>query len=147
MTSPKATEIMDTLEVALKTISGVSVFRSSESLSLPTTTQFPAILFRPIRNLVTGQMGGNTKIELEIGIEGRVAATQDQIDIDLDQLLYNIRASLSIGDFEPLSGHTRAFSATEPGVSLGEAHYIFPQPGVLTASVEMSLTCRYLERY
>lgn len=144
----KATLIMDELEKALETIAGVDrVYRSLAGLSLPSNAVFPVIRFRPLRNNVDNQLGNEAKVTFEIGIEAIVLADNNDIDADMDDLLYKIRACLNVGDFHPFAKLVRAFSATEPGISLGQAQYMFPQPGGNTASVELILTCRYVERY
>jgi hypothetical protein len=146
----QATLILNALESALQSISGVGasrVYRSLESLSLPTDTDYPVILLRPLRNSVEATLRGDAKVTLEIGIEARTLAGTDKIDIALDDLLYKIRNSLGLGQFQPLAGLVRAFSAAEPGLSFGEAQYLFPQPGERTAGVQLLLTCRYIERY
>lgn len=142
MTS-RATEILDTLETLFEAIPGITVFRGMATLALPSETARPYIAFRPISNAVEAMQRGRALVTLQVGIEARAEGT----DADLDDMLVALRGALGLGEFAPFDGLVTRSAGGTSGVTLGEAQYLFPQPGEATAGVQMIVTFRYAEAY
>ncbi|HOW76828.1 MAG TPA: hypothetical protein PK959_13020 [Candidatus Competibacteraceae bacterium] len=150
MTS-KATAILSQLETALEGLAGLSaaqVYRGHEAQAINQTATLPLVIFRPLSNKVEATLGAEARIALEVGFEGRVALTSSHgADAALDDLLIALRGALGLGAAAPLAGLVVRTTGDKAGIVLGDAQYLFPEPGSAYAAVQFVLTFRYVESY
>ena len=126
-------------------IPDLTVYRGMAGLALPLDTPAPYVLFRQISNSVEAMQRGRALVTLQVGVEGRVAVTGS--DGDLDTLLVALRTALGLGEFAPFDGLVTRSSGANGGVVLGETKYLFPAPGETTMAVQFVITFRFLESY
>lgn len=147
----KATAILSQLETALEGLAGLSagqVYRGHEAQAINQTATLPLVIFRPLSNKVETTLGAEARIALEVGFEGRVALTSGHsADADLDDLLIALRGALGLGASAPMAGLVVRTTGDKAGILLGDAQYLFPEPGSSYAAVQFIVTFRYVESY
>lgn len=150
MTS-KATAILNALETALEALPVLGadhVYRGHEAQAISATDALPLVIFRPLSNKIEAALGGEVRIALEVGIEGRVALTTGHAaDSELEDLLIAIRGALGLGTVAPMAGLVLRTSGEKAGIVLGDAQYMYPDPGSTYAAVQCIVTFRYVESY
>ena len=146
-----ATAILSPLETALEGLAGLSaaqVYRGHEAQAIAQTVTLPLVIFRPLTNRIEAALAAEVRIALEVGVEGRVAITDGQVlDEDLDDLLIAFRGALGLGTVAPMSGLVLRGTGEKAGIVLGDAQYLFPEPGSAYAAVQFIVTFRYVESY
>lgn len=150
MTS-KASAILDELETALEALAGFSaaqIYRGHEAQAIDPTATLPLVIFRPLSNKIEAALGAEARIALDVGVEGRVAITSGhEADADLDDLLIDLRGAFGLGTVAPMAGLVVRTTGEKSGIVLGEAQYLFPDPGSNYAAVQFIVTFRYVESY